>query len=150
MSALFLVTICISCLCQMTVLYLLLILHRYLAVRLGLNVAVVKDVFGQHERTALDCVQPASLTQHYKFATHSRHLSDACLEDADLVRILLLTMCKQECSYFALDIQPMAQAAREHQAHLACCTKGQVAVQNGHQWQQRQSLPISKSSASPA
>ncbi|KAL0038494.1 hypothetical protein WJX77_008466 [Trebouxia sp. C0004] len=57
---------------------------RYLAVRLGLNVAVVKDVFGQHERTALDRVQPASLTQHYKFAPHSRHLSDARLEDADL------------------------------------------------------------------
>jgi len=53
---------------------------------------VVKDVFGQHERTALDRVQPASLTQHYKFATHSRHLSDARLEDADLVSSLLLTM----------------------------------------------------------
>lgn len=59
--------------------------------RLGLNVAVVKDVFGQHERTALDRVQPASLTQHYKYATHSRHLSDARLEDTNLVSSLLLT-----------------------------------------------------------
>ncbi len=62
-------------------------LCRYLAVRLGLNVAVVKDVFGQHERTALDRVQPQSLTHHYKFATHARHLSDARPVDADLVSI---------------------------------------------------------------
>ena len=59
--------------------------RRYLAVRLGLNVAVVKDVFGQQERAALDRLQPASLTQHYKFATHARHLSDAPPEDAYLV-----------------------------------------------------------------
>lgn len=62
---------------------------RYLAVRLGLNVAIVKDVFGQHERTAIDRLQPASLTQHYKFAAHARHLSDAHPEDADLVSSLV-------------------------------------------------------------
>lgn len=65
----------------------LLLLNRYLAVRLGLSVAVVKDVFGQQERQAVDRLQPQSLAQHYKSGASARlSLSDIRPEDLDVVR----------------------------------------------------------------
>lgn len=94
---------------------------RYLAVRLGLNVAVVKDVFGQHERTALDRVQPASLTHHYKFAAHSRHLSDARPEDADVVRSG--PPCVMSCAPPQLACAPsgVCYCNNRHQTTVLCC-----------------------------
>ena len=65
-------------------------MSRYLAVRLGLNVAVVKDVFGQQERQAVDRLQPRSLAHHHKSGpTAGLSLSDIRPEDLDLVRPLL-------------------------------------------------------------
>lgn len=58
--------------------------------RLGLSVAVVKDVFGQQERQAVDRLQPQSLAQHYKSGASARlSLSDIRPEDLDLVRTVL-------------------------------------------------------------
>ena len=61
---------------------------RYLAVRLGLPVHVHTDVTGQHTRTALDQLLPASLAANVTSikATHARHLSDA-QQLLDLVRL---------------------------------------------------------------
>ena len=58
--------------------------------RLGLSVAVVKDVFGQQERHAVDRLQPQSLAQHYKSGASARlSLSDIKPEDLDVVCSIL-------------------------------------------------------------
>ena len=52
-------------------------LHRYLAVRCGLAVAVELDVSGQQERTPLGKLQPQSLAATYHFLPKRSLLPDA-------------------------------------------------------------------------